>query len=127
MGSIGVLFLSIGSILLIAKNVSGFEISGFSKNDCVPYNVFIQNGEKDHSVSIVWSTRKECIGFVQYGEDRTNLDLIAVDLENKSKSKEHSVVIEKLLNSKKYFFLINSQEQPYGNNGTPLEFILEDL
>jgi hypothetical protein len=35
--------------------------------------------------------------------------------------------LEQLLTTESYYFLINSQEQVYGNEGVPLEFILEEL
>lgn len=126
-GGIGIVLVSLASILLITKRVVGFDVVGISTRDCVPYNVFVQKGEKNHSVSIKWSTKTECIGFVQYGRDRYNLDMVGIDLESKSKSKEHIVRIEQLLSKEVYYFLINSQEQAYGNNGVPLEFILSNL
>jgi hypothetical protein len=126
-GGISSIVISMVVILLVTKNVVGFDIGGVSTRDCVPYNVFILKAEKNHSVNIVWNTKADCIGFVQYGKDRSNLDMVAIDLVNKSKSKVHSVTLEQLLSSEVYYFLINSQEQPYGNNGIPLEFILEDL
>jgi hypothetical protein len=127
LGLIGILSISFSSVLLLTKNVVGFDVIGVSSRDCVPYNVFIERAEKDHTVNIKWSTKAECIGFVQYGRDRSNLDMVAVDLTNKSKSKEHIVSIGQLLSSEIYYFLINSQEQAYGNNGVPLEFILGNL
>jgi hypothetical protein len=37
------------------------------------------------------------------------------------------VVIDGLLRKERYYFLVNSQDQAYGNNGSPLEFVIEDL
>jgi len=50
-----------------------------------------------------------------------------IGVDSNSKSKEHSVEIEKISSSEKYFFLINSDNQTYGNNGVPLEFSLKNL
>lgn len=126
-GGISIVLVSLASILLITRRVVGFDVVGISTRDCVPYNVFIEKGEKNYSVSIKWSTKAECIGFIQYGRDRYNLDMVAIDLDSKSKSKEHIVRIEQLLSKEVYYFLINSQEQAYGNNGVPLEFMLNNL
>lgn len=126
-GGISSVVISLAVILLVAKNVVGFDIGGASTRDCVPYNVFIQKSQKNHSADIIWNTKAECIGFVQYGRDRSNLDMVSIDLVNKSKSKVHSVSLDQLLGSEVYYFLINSQGQPYGNNGVPLEFVLENL
>lgn len=111
----------------ITNNVVGFDIAGATEMDCVPYNVFVMRGEADYSVDIRWSTRAECVGFVVYGRDRGNLDMVAVDLVNKSSSTEHVVTLNQLLTTEVYYFLINSQERMYGNKGVPLEFILENL
>ena len=124
---ISIFLIAISSIVLITSNVIGFDILGTSTNDCVPYNVFVRKGEKNFSVDIVWSTKGECVGFVQYGRNRDNLDMVAVDILNITKSREHSVTMEQLLTIEVYYFLINSQEQAYGNNGVPLEFVLEKL
>jgi hypothetical protein len=124
---IAVLLISISSVLLITTNVIGFDILGTTSNDCVPYNVFVRRGPRNYSVEIVWATKAECVGFVQYGKSRDNLDMVGIDLINTRKSREHSVTIEQLLTTETYYFLINSQEQAYGNNGVPLEFVLENL
>lgn len=126
-GAFSVLLISLTSILLIAKNVVGFDIQGISERDCVPYNVFIQKGEKEHSAEIIWSTKAKCVGFVQYGKDSSNLDMVSIDSVNKRKSKNHVVIVGQLMSTDTYYFLINSQEQAYGNNGVPLEFVLENL
>ena len=127
LGVVGIVVVSITSILLLTKNAVGFDVVGISSRDCVPYNVFIQKGEKNYSAEVSWSTKAECVGFVQYGRDRDNLDMVAVDLMNKSKSKVHKVTLDQLMSTEIYYFLINSQDQPYGNEGVPLEFVLEDL
>jgi hypothetical protein len=53
--------------------------------------------------------------------------MVAVDLVNKSSSRDHNVTIDELLRKERYYFLVNSQDQAYGNNGSPLEFIIENL
>lgn len=122
-----VVVIGIVSVFLVTRNAVGFDIAGVSERDCVPYNVFVMKGEKDFSVDIAWSTKAECVGFVIYGSDRGNLDMVAVDRVNKSQSKEHIVTLDRLLTTETYYFLINSQEQVYGNNGVPLGFVLEEL
>ncbi len=126
-GAIFIVVVSVVSILLIRRNVVGFDVAGATERDCVPYNIFIMKGDNDYSVDITWSTRAECVGFVLYGKDRGNLDMVAVDLVNKSKSKVHTVSIDQLLTTEYYYFLINSGEEAYGKNGVPLEFVLENL
>lgn len=126
-GAISIVVISIVSVLLVTRNVVGFDVAGVSEGDCVPFNVFVMKGDNDFSAEIAWSTKAECIGFVLYGKDRGNLDMVAVDLVNKNKSKVHLVSLDQLLTSEVYYFLINSGEQAYGKNGIPLEFVLENL
>ena len=125
--SLAVLLLSVGLFLLFSKDVDDIEVKGVSGKDCVPYNIFVMPGETDYSVEISWKTRSECLGFILYGKDSGNLDMVAVDLVNKSSSRDHNVSIDGLLRKERYYFLVNSQDQAYGNNGSPLEFIIENL
>lgn len=126
-GVIGILLVGVSSTLILVKNTFGSSIFDTSNKDCVPYNVFVKKGDTDYSVTISWSTRKECVGFVQYGNSRDELDLVAVDLTNKTMAKSHSVIIDQLFPTQKYYFLINSNESSYGYNGTALDFSLSSL
>lgn len=126
---IGVLLFitSLGSVFFFVKDVVGFDIFNGGKQDCVPYNIFVNKGTEEYSVDISWSTSANCLGFVQYGKDRNNLENVGVDLENSASSKKHLVNMGKLLSLEKYFFIINSNSQSYGVNGTSIEFSLENL
>lgn len=121
------LLLGTGLFLLFSKDVDELEVKGVAGKDCVPYNIFVMPSDMEYSVEISWKTRSECLGFVLYGRDRGNLDMVAVDLVNDSSSKDHNVTIDALLRKERYYFLVNSQDQAYGNNGSPLEFVIEDL
>jgi hypothetical protein len=124
---IALLFFVLGIFLLLKEDKGEFDVKGVAEKNCVPYNIFIMPGETDYSVEISWKTKSECIGFVLYGKDRGNLDMVGVDLVNESSSREHNVTIDSLLSKERYYFLVNSQDQAYGNNGSPLEFVIEDL
>lgn len=121
------LLLGTGLFLLFSKDDEELEVKGVAGKDCVPYNIFVMPSDMEYSVEISWKTRSECLGFVLYGRDRGNLDMVAVDLVNESSSKDHNVTIDALLRKERYYFLVNSQDQAYGNNGSPLEFVIEDL
>ena len=127
LSAIAILLLCTGLFLLYSKDVDELEVKGVAGKDCVPYNIFVMPGETDYSVEISWKTRSECLGFILYGKDMGNLDMVAVDLVNKSSSRDHNVSIDGLLRKERYYFLVNSQDQAYGNNGSPLEFIIENL
>jgi hypothetical protein len=124
---VALLFLGCGLFLLFSRDIDELEVKGVAEKDCVPYNIFVMPGGNDYSVEISWKTRSECLGFVLYGQNRGNLDMVGVDLVNESSSKDHNVTIDGLLRKERYYFLVNSQDQAYGNNGSPLEFVIEDL
>ncbi len=125
--AIGIVVMAISLVLFITKEVGGFDIFDSSSNKCTPYNVFINKGDKDYSVEISWFTKEKCIGFVQYSKDSSNMNLIGVDLTSDVNSKSHNVVLENLLTTERYFFVINSGDEVYGTEGIPLEFRIVDL
>lgn len=126
-GFLGIFLVELSLSLIFVKNTFGSNIFASLKKDCVPYNIFIEKGEQEYTAVIKWNTKKECVGFVQYGNQRDNLNLVAVDQINKVRSKTHEVKVEKLLTSQKYYFLINSDEVAYGYNGKALDFFLGSL
>jgi hypothetical protein len=122
----------LGSTILVVLGlltVFVFKATGSNARDsvsgCVPYNVSISKGEEYQAV-VEWYTVDDCLGYINYGNDRNHLDYIAID-QGELSSKKHEVVIEKLLPSQNYFFVINSGDKSYGNRGVPLSFSLSFL
>lgn len=126
-GVLGIFLIGISLALLFVKNTFGSNVFSVTNKGCVPYNLFVEKGSNDYSVKISWNTKDECVGFIQYGSDRGDLDLVGVDLTNKAKSKVHTVTLDKLLTTQKYYYLVNSDEQGYGYNGSALDFSINDL
>lgn len=127
LGVVSFLVTILSSVMLFVKEANSIDLVGYIKRDCVPYNVFVQKGEKEYSVDISWSTKADCLGFVLYGNSSNSLDSVAVDLKNKSKATKHEVVLESILSSESYYFLINSGEKSYGSNGSPVIFSFDSL
>jgi len=125
------LIIVLVSILVILGVITlfAFKASGSNERDsvygCIPYNVVIRR-ESEYKAVIDWSTEDDCLGYITYGDDRDNLDFIALDTDGLS-SKNHIIFIDKLLPSQTYFFLIHSGENSYGNKGLPLSFSLSSL
>ena len=121
----GIATVLVGTLFLFVFKVQGSnssrEISG-----CIPYNVDIYKGEKDYQAIVEWSTKEKCLGFVVYGDDRKDLDLVSIDTGDLS-SKHHRVELNSLLSTKLYYFVINSGDINYGNSGIPLSFSLSSL
>lgn len=117
-----VMFLGILTVFVFKARGS---IDRDTVSGCVPYNVEISR-EDEFRAAIKWSTTEECLGYVSYGSSRNKLDFIGVNNEELS-SNQHRVVIDKLLPSQTYFFIINSGDKSYGNKGVPLSFSLSSL
>lgn len=122
-----VIVVSISVVLFLKKNVVSFDDFFVPQNSCTPYNLFVTKGDDDFSVKIVWETEGKCLGFVQYGVNRNSLDKVGIDTVYGYRNQRHEVVLEKLLTKERYYFLINSDNVGFGNNGRALEFILEKL
>ena len=127
LGVVSFLVTILSSVMLFVKEANSMDLVGYIKRDCVPYNVFVEKGQKEYSVKISWITKGECVGFILYGNSSNSLDLVAVDLTNKAKSMKHEVVLENILSSERYYFLINSGEKSYGSNGSPVIFSSDSL
>lgn len=125
------LLIILSSILVVLAILTLFVYKARGTNEremvvgCVPYNVSIKR-EGDYKAVVQWYTTDECLGYINYGSDRSTLDFIALDSENIS-AKEHRVAIENLLPSQNYFFVINSGDKAYGDKGVPLSFSLSSL
>jgi hypothetical protein len=116
----------ISSILLLSKEVGSF--TPFTSNtDCTPYNIFVSKGEGEYSAVIEWYTKEKCTGFVRYGKDMNKMENISLDSLGGNKGNFHEVVVDKLVSTERYYYLVVSGEQSYGSNGSPLYFTLEQL
>jgi len=126
---VGIVFVvvSLSIFILFKKNVGGFDTLFVSQEDCTPFNLFVTKGDEEFSAKIVWETKGECMGFVQYGLNREDLDRVGMDFLNGYRSKKHEIVLDKLLTKEKYYYLINSDGKAFGNNGRPLELVLNNL
>lgn len=118
-----VLFLC---IYLFVFRVSGSNTS-VSIEGCDPYNIQIRKGDTENSVEILWKSKKECSSYILYGDEMKDLNLVAVDLENGIKSKNHKVVLSSILSTRTYFFSIVSDGITYGKNGLPVSFSISSL
>lgn len=121
----GVLLILGVSLSVIVFKVSGSNDSTYIEG-CTPYNIDIERGESSE-VYISWKTKDKCSGYIVYGSEMKDLDMVAVDLENEIASKDHRIVIKGLVSSKEYYFSIVSEDIEYGKSGLPLRFSIDSL
>jgi hypothetical protein len=113
-------------ITLVVFRVFGSE-EYIYVDDCTPYNISIENGREEKTVVISWQTRNRCIGYLLYGSQMRELNLVGVDLENEVESRDHIVVLKNLSEISKYYFSIISGEVTYGKEGLPVQFSISSL
>jgi hypothetical protein len=131
MNNRGVIIIGSVLILLSILSVVVFRVSG-SKDSvyvdgCTPFNIRIEKGEELSTVNIHWKTKEKCTGYILYGVDSRNLDMVAVDLVNESSSKSHTVEITSLVSTQEYYFSVVSGDIDYGKDGLPLRFSVTSL
>ena len=119
------------AILMIFIGIFVFKASGskdsISVEGCNPYNVEIKKADMDNSVEISCKSKARCSAYILYGTEMKNLNLVAIDLENDFRGREHKVIINSLLSSKTYFFSIVSDGITYGKDGLPISFSISSL
>ncbi len=126
-------YITIGvlCIVLIVIGVFFFKVSGsensVSVEGCTPYNVEIRKGIEENSVDILWKSKERCSGYILYGKELRGLEMVGVDIENETLSKDHIVILKQLVSSKEYFFSIVSNGTSFGKEGLPLRFSIDSL
>lgn len=86
--------------------------------DTMPKNLRMSN-ITDNSITVSWTTDKESLGFLMWGEIESKIN--SIEKESDIKSLAHSVTITSLTPQKRYFFKINSDGTEYDNEGIPWE------
>lgn len=125
--TISVVFIVISvCIYFFVFKASGSD-SAVSIEGCNPYNVEVKKAEGANSVVISWRSKESCPGYVIYGSEMKDLNLVGIDLEGGVKGSEHTVVIDALISSKVYFFSIVSDGVTYGKDGLPISFSISSL
>jgi len=105
-------------LLLILTFIWGYLdiYKGITKVDnCVPFNTEIKKEQEE--IEIVWETESECTGYVRYGYNLEDLNLVSVG--KTIKSKDHVVAITRD-EGVQYYLIVVSDESIYGIDGEPL-------
>ena len=127
------MYVITGVLLIIGLVVTFFVLRVFASDseifvgDCTPYNVDISKGGHENTVEISWESKKPCSGYLLYGGEMKDLDMVGVDLENEAEGRYHIVEIKELLTSKRYYFTIISNGVSYGKDGLPIQFTIDSL
>lgn len=125
------IFTGVLVVLLVLGSFFVFKVFGSENHiflsNCTPYNVFIEKGREKNSVNISWESKGKCPGYILYGSEMKDLNMVGVDLVNPIESKKHMVEIKGLISSKMYYFSIISNDMSYGKEGLPLQFTINSL
>lgn len=110
--------LASGGVYYFQKSSSNVETEG-----CIPANY--RKEVVDEKLYLKWETKEECTGYVKYGLKDSTFPYLAVDENNTSKSKEHSVLISGIEGGEEIYVVIYSGDEVYGNDGLPLKVSID--
>jgi hypothetical protein len=85
----------------------------------VPLEVSIVNSQEG-CFNVDWNTKERTIGYVKYGTDGENINMIQKTKEGMIFGNEHEVQVCNLEKGKKYFVVVVSEGVSYGKDGEPL-------
>ncbi len=125
------IFIGVLAVVLVLGTFFVFKVFGSENllyvSGCTPYNVKIERGEEKSSAYISWLSKEKCSGYILYGSEMKDLNMVGVDLVNEVESKSHIVEVKGLVSTKLYYFSIISDGMSYGKEGLPLQFSLISL
>ncbi len=125
------LFTGVLAVVAVLATFFVFKVFGSESllyvSECTPYNVKIERGKEENSVYISWLSKEKCSGYILYGSEMKDLNMVGVDLVNEVESKNHMVEVKSLVSSKLYYFSIISNGMSYGKEGLPLQFSIISL
>lgn len=113
---LGILILICGIIFGVYAINSRQNYKLSAVGDLTPQNVTISNLTAS-SLSISWTTEKEALSFIKWGENPQALKQIAKN-NNSNKSYVHHITIDGLKPSSDIFFNIYINDKEYNNNET---------
>ncbi|HET7099218.1 MAG TPA: fibronectin type III domain-containing protein [Patescibacteria group bacterium] len=105
----GVFFLNMNQVFRIGADVK-----------TAPTDIRVSN-ISDNSATISWTTDKESLNFISWGESANSLPKIEKETEADQKFVTHSITLTGLTPGKKFFYKINSDGTNYDNKGIAWE------
>ena len=122
---LGLLALVILSVILVV-NWMYLSKTSVDKDvyvgDYTPYSVKFTSIGRD-SFTIEWKTKKSTIGYIKYGFDPQNIDIIEQG-SNEGFRKHHKVTVKDLEPGQTYFVEVYSNGQAFGMDGKSLKVSL---
>lgn len=113
--AIAILVMGLVVGVVLVNRVQSFRLG--ANAPITPKDVRISN-MTDESFTVSWITDKETFGFIKWGEKDKQLEKIAFGaIQNPSRI--HYLTVSNLKPEKSYFFVINSDDTQFDNNGIP--------
>jgi hypothetical protein len=117
--------LIVFGFLAVSLGIWGITYS-IRNRSCIPINVMAKK-RGDNSIEISWETEAYCLGYILYGDNGYEIERVGINPEKLGKSKTHEIVIENLLSTNTYYFMVVSNEKPFGRNGKPIVLSLDHI
>lgn len=107
------LIVGLGAGILLVQNRQIFRLG--ATQESIPKDVRITN-TTDTSFTVSWTTEKEALGFISWGDNENSLTRTEED-EVGAPGVTHTLSVKSLTPQTEYFFKINSGGTEYDNNG----------
>jgi hypothetical protein len=114
-----VLLAGVFAGVFFLRNAQVFKIGASA--EATPKDIRISN-ITDSSVTISWTTDKETVGFINWGNSQNNTSKIENEEANSQKYFSHNVSLTGLTANTNYFYKINSDGTTFDNGGIPWQF-----
>lgn len=117
-GIIIVLALLASIVILVFAVQTAKNLLTKAKEDIEPFNVRTESVSSNSTV-ILWETKKETQGMVEYGTNPSEFPLFAIET---AETKTHSVNLSLLTPNTTYYYRIKIGEKVFDNSGLPWSF-----
>jgi hypothetical protein len=125
-----IIFIVLGILVLIGIGMyvyilySGDDKAQFKYvGDSTPVEVSLAKVDED-CFHVDWSTKEKTIGYIKYGAQEDQINMIQKTREGMIFTDEHEVEVCDLEKGKKYYLVIVSDNISYGEKGKPLSIEL---
>lgn len=106
------LFMLLISVIWAYLDINSKRVS---VEGCVPFNTDVESDGEE--VLVTWETEEECAGYIRYGKDNEELDLVSISSDIKSKKHTATILREAKID---YYVVVVSDESVYGVDNKPI-------
>lgn len=115
-----ILLVAIVAIVRYSNSEENTRKETQAESDSTPIDLRISEISKN-SFSLEWETDGLNSGYILYGENPEDLNLVGLDVKGSNKYTNHLVTIIRLKPKTSYYYVVISEEETYLSGGHPFE------